>query len=148
MAVEHILRKMSNMTNDDETNNPMRKIRILKNRDGHTRQDFVDDECVYEEKIVSNQNKIDIQKELYEHKLDTISADLKEDDDIPTSVTDFLSKMGENELPEGWQDSPIARRAYSMGFAEGSDAVMGMHFKSLRTLAHILDLELKKDFSL
>lgn len=135
--------------NDDENNNPMRKIRILNNKDGtYTRQDFEDDECVYEEKCVSNQNKIDIQKELYEHKLDTIRADLDEDEDIPTSVTDFLAKMGENKLPKGWQDSPIARRAYAMGYDQGTDDLMEIHFKTLNTLKHLIDLELKKDFSL
>lgn len=136
---------------DDENNknNPIRKIRILNNKDGtHTRQDFVGDECVYEENLVTEKNKIDIQKELYEHKLDTIRADMDEDEDIPTSVTDFLSRMGENKLPDGWQDSPIARRAWAMGYDEGSDDVMEIHFKTLNTLKHLIDLELKKDFSL
>lgn len=132
--------------NDDENNNPMRKIRILNNKDGtYTRQDFVDDKCVYRENIVSGQ-KINVNNELLKHKLEEMRKD--KDFQIPRSMDEYLKEFREDSLPEGWQDSPIARRAYSLGFTNGAESVMEQHFKTLRTLQHLIDLELNKDCSL
>lgn len=86
------------MTNDDE-NKPQKKIQIFNNKDGtYNRKDYVDSELVNEEFIDHRPKQHNYGK---------------------SPLRDFLENLNNDDLPAGWQESPLGKRAYEMGHQAG-----------------------------
>jgi len=111
--------------NDDENNKPQKKIKIFNNKDGtYNRKDFVDDELVNEEFI--------------DHRLQHNYG--------KSSLRNFLENLNNGEMPNGWRDSPIGKRAYSLGYEEGYDAAAEEYERTLDALRRILELEAQREY--
>ena len=62
-----------------------------------------------------------------------------------SALRDFLENLNNGDLPKGWRESPLGKRAWEIGhqagFEEGYDAAAEQYEKTLSALRHILDLE-------
>ena len=86
------------MMNDDENDKPQRKIQIFNNKDGtYNRKDFVNDELVNEE-FIDHRPQHNYGK---------------------SSLRDFLENLNNGDLPNGWRESPLGKRAWEVGHRAG-----------------------------
>lgn len=67
------------------------------------------------------------------------------DDENKNTLQHFLEQLGNQDLPDGWRQSQIGKRAYEIGhkdgWCEGYDKAMEENQKTLDTIRHLLDLE-------
>ena len=63
------------------------------------------------------------------------------------TLRSFLSDLNTcNPLPEGWRDSPIGKRAYSLGYEEGYDSAAEQYERTLDAIRRILELEAQREY--
>ena len=63
--------------------------------------------------------------------------------DTLRSVFDMFS---DSELPKGWRDTPIGKRAYNTGFESGYDAAAEQYERTLDAIRRILELESQREY--
>ena len=63
--------------------------------------------------------------------------------DTLRSVFDMFN---DSELPKGWRDTPIGKRAYNCGFESGYDAAAEQYERTLDAIRRILELEAQREF--
>jgi hypothetical protein len=92
------LKENDTMMNNDENKPEKKIIQIFNNKDGtYNRKDFVEGELVNEEFI--------------EHR--------PQQNYGKSALRDFLENLNNGDLPKGWRESPLGKRAWEVGHQAG-----------------------------